>query len=85
MNQRTQPERDDILWLKVTRDFVSLMFMAAARMRNDQISVIQWIPPPVIKRKRALVTILKEYRMMEPCLRTRIRIGKKDLKVVGKH
>ena len=77
--------KDRILWLKVTKDFAQQMFMAAAREKNDKISVIQWIPPPAIERKRELVKILKEFREMEPSLRTQIRIGKTDLKVVAKH
>ena len=64
--------KDKILWLKVTEETAKKMFMAAARVKNPEISVIQWIPPQVMKRKKALNEISKDYRKRDETLWTQI-------------
>ena len=61
------------------------MFISAARKRNQNISVIQYIPPAAIQRKTAIEKKLKNLREHDPSLRTQVRLGKDDLQVMIKH
>ena len=73
-----------MLIVTTTKEFAKALFIRAATLQDRSINVIQHIPGPALTRKKALDKLLTSIRKKTPGLRTQVRLGKSDLKVMAK-
>ena len=61
-----------------------MIFTRAAKYANKGLSIIQFFPVTLWKRKMALEKLLMEERKKNPKLRYQIRLGLKDIELITK-
>ena len=67
-----------------TKEFAKSIFIRASEIKDRSINVFQHIPGPALNRKKKLDLLLASIRQKTPGLRTQVRLGKTDLKVMAK-
>ena len=72
--------KSGILYVKTTENYCRELFIRAAKVQNDNISIIQYTPAAAIPRKRALERTMALIRNKAPLgvIKTQLRPGKND-------
>ena len=65
-------------------DMVKELHIRKAESMNDDITVINYIPPQIYNRYMRLNKICAERRYVDKNLKTQIRFGKQDLEILTK-
>ena len=73
------------MWVYGNREMVNKMFTKFASLSDKSISVIPYIPPKTIERKKKINEKLKEIRTIDPKMRTQVRLGEKNLRRLTRH
>ena len=68
------------MWVYSNREMVNKMFTKLASLSDKSISVIPYIPPKTIERKKKIDEKLKKIRTIDPKMRTQVRLGEKNLR-----
>ena len=79
----------NIMWIEVGELNVARLINRSINLKNPKIQLITYFPAPLWKRRKDLNDIMKEKRKIQPELRYKISVGKRDIvletKIVGEY